>query len=385
MEEKRRMLWNAFAHFCLTPVQKRGVLSYFDTVENAMEAKDTEWKEVFALFGEKRLPLKEQERILRVKHEDYEALYHSLAEKEIRFVTEGETEFPEQLLPLYDAPRWLYYKGNLPKEPVLLAVVGARNCTPYGREVAKELARQLAEQGVGIVSGLAYGVDGAAHAGALRAGGATYGVLGCGADICYPAANKELYDAMCGGRGGVLSEYPPGTGPLSWLFPQRNRIIAGLSHGVLVTEAKKRSGTLITVSLGLEYGKNIYAVPGRITDVVSEGCNYLIKEGAKPVVCARDILEDFEEKLQGKGAEKTSKKCRNYENFKNILASEEKIVYASLRLMPKHIEEIQQETKLAPKVLAHALMSLCERGYIKRYGQAQYALTGDNQGFLSER
>jgi DNA processing protein len=152
-----------------------------------------------------------------------------------------------------------------------------------------------------------------------------------------------------------------------------------------VTEARKKSGTLITVSFGLEYGKNIYAVPGRIDDVLSEGCNYLIREGAKLTVSAADILEDIKTVSAPKKKGNNVQKCRNYEFLKNILATNEKIVYASLRLMPKHIEEIQQETKLEPKTLANALMSLCERGYIKRYGQAQYALTGDNQGFLSER
>ncbi|MBQ8315941.1 MAG: DNA-protecting protein DprA, partial [Lachnospiraceae bacterium] len=171
--------------------------------------------------------------------------------------------------------------------------------------------------------------------------------------------------------------YPPGTQPLSWFFPQRNRIIAGLSDGILVTEARKKSGTLITVSFGLEYGKNIYAVPGRIDDVLSEGCNYLIKDGAKITVSAADIIEDIKTVSASKKRGNNVQKCRNYEFLKNILATNEKMVYASLRLMPKHIEEIQEETGLSPEDLSAALDILSSYGCIKRYGQAYYALSDE--------
>lgn len=387
MEEikKRRILTNIFAEFCLRPALKRAVLAYFEHPDAAVLATDAEWQDFFALGACLGITEEEKKRIGAVRRSDYEKRYDLLRAKEIHLVTAEEEAFPKTLLPHYDAPEWLYYKGNLPTEEVALAVVGARKCTPYGSETAKGLAAKLSERGIGILSGLAYGVDKAAHEGALFAGGKTYAVLGCGVDVCYPAAHRNTYERILATGGGIISEYPPGTRPLSCLFPQRNRIIAGLSDGIVVTEAKKKSGSLITVSLGLEYGKNIYAVPGRVTDVVSEGCNYLIKEGAKPIFSAEDILEDFEEKLPKKDSSKSKKNCINYEIFKNTLASEEKMVYASLRLRSKHIEEIQTETKLSPEVLAGVLCTLCERGYIKRYGQAYYALNGDYTTFFSER
>lgn len=374
MEEmkNRRILTNVFAEFCLRPALRRAVLAYFETRENAVLAKEAEWQEFFSFATSLAITPEEKKRIATVRRADYELLYDKLKAQEIGFVTAEEDTFPAQLLPNYDAPGWLYYKGELPKEEIQIAVVGARKCTPYGSETAKYLARRLATRGIGIVSGLAYGVDKAAHDGALMADGRTYAVLGCGVEVCYPKSNWDTYDRIVSGGGGILSEYPPGMQPLSCLFPQRNRIIAGLSHGIVVTEAKKRSGSLITVSLGLEYGKNIYAVPGRITDVVSEGCNYLIREGAKPVFTEEDIIEDFLGKLTKIEEVKSKKKCINYEFFKNTLASEEKMVYASLRLRSKHIEEIQTETKLPPEKLAEVLRSLCEQGYIKRYGQAHY-------------
>lgn len=385
-ERKKRMLTHAFAEFCLRPVLRRAVLTYFETPEKAVLAGERAWNEFFSFAERLEITEKERERILHIRQLDFERLYERLSENGIGFVTAGEKEYPEQLRPLYDAPGWLYYKGTLPKEgEVRLAVVGARKCTPYGSETARGLAGAVAACGMEIVSGLAYGVDRAAHEGAMAAGGRTYAVLGCGADICYPAEHREVYKRILETGGGILSEYPPGTKPLPWLFPQRNRIIAGLSDGILVTEARRRSGSLITVSLGLEYGKNIYAVPGRVTDVVSEGCNDMIREGAKPVFSAEDILEDYKECLMKKRGGRGKKKEINYKNFKNILATEEKMVYASLRLRSKHIEELQEETKLSPDRLAEVLYALCEQGSIKRYGQAHYALAGDYKTFLSER
>lgn len=383
--EQSRSYWNAFAGFRLTPGMQKAVLAYFDNVMNAVLAKEGEWQEFFRLA--KRLPFteKEKERIRSVRAKDHGKELEDLEKRGICFVTAGEAAFPEQLRHLPDAPRWLYYLGELPQEKAQLAVVGARKCTPYGSAAARSIAGVLAGYGFGILSGLAYGVDKEAQEGALAGGGKTYAVLGCGVDRCYPESNRRLYERILSGGGGILSEYPPGTPPLPCLFPQRNRIIAGLSDGILVTEAKKRSGSLITVSFGLEYGKTIYAVPGRITDIISEGCNCLIREGAKPVLSAADILEDFPEVLTKKQEGKSCKKSKNYEFLKNTLASKEKIVYASLRLMPKHIEEIQEETKLPPEELPEVLQLLCGYGCIKRYGQAYYGLSGENNGFLPER
>ncbi|MGN1083931.1 MAG: DNA-processing protein DprA, partial [Lachnospiraceae bacterium] len=380
-----RSYWNAFAEFRLTPGMQRAVLIYFDSVKNAVLAKEEEWQQFFCLAERFHFTETQRERIREVQRKNPEKELERLETAGIGFVTAEEELFPQCLCSLYDAPRWLYYIGSLPEESPKIAVVGARKCTPYGSEIAKSIAGTLSEQGVGILSGLAYGVDQAAHEGALERGGKTYAVLGCGADVCYPKSNRKTYERILSAGGGILSEYPPGTQPLPVLFPQRNRIIAGLSDGILVTEARRRSGSLITATFGLEYGKNIYAIPGRITDAVSEGCNDLIRDGAKPVGSAADILEDFGEILKERRKHQNCIKYKNHENLKNILATREKMVYASLRLKPKHIEEIQEETKLLPEELPEVLHSLCEYGCIKRYGQAYYGLSGKNNGFLSER
>lgn len=382
---KRRMYWHAFASFCITPRMQSAVLSFFETPENALLAGEREWEVFFRAAEQLKMTPGEKANIQEVRKRNHGKEYETLQARGISFVTYEDAAYPEALASLFEAPRFLYYKGTLPEKMPLVAIVGARKCTPYGRETAYRIARELAERGVGVISGLAYGVDVAAHEGALAGGGRTYAVLGCGVDVCYPGSHRNTYEKILSTGGGILSEYPPGTSPLSWFFPQRNRIIAGLSDGVLVTEARKKSGSLITVSLGLEYGKNIYAIPGRITDVLSEGCNYLLKEGAKPVCSADDIIEDLQGNFTvGKG-KKREENCKNYEFLKNTLATNEKMVYAILRLEPKHIEEIQEETKLAPELLPEVLHTLCSYGCVKRYGQAYYALSVEGKGFLSER
>jgi len=375
MKEKRHSVWHAFASFCITPKMQDAVLTYFETPDNALAAKDAEWEEFFRLAEGFGFTETEKRSIKETRRRDHEAAYAELVSQGIGFVIQEDSEYPEKLRKIFSAPRYFYYKGTLPGEEPVVAIIGARSCSHYGSEIAWRIARELAGKGIGVISGLAYGVDKAAHDGALAGGGRTYGILGCGPDVCYPKSHKDTYQRILTSGGCILSEYPPGTQPLSWFFPQRNRIIAGLSDGILVTEARKKSGTLITVSFGLEYGKNIYAVPGRIDDVLSEGCNYLIREGAKLTVSAADIIEDLIVVSEAKKKGNSVQKCRNYEFLKNILATNEKMVYASLRLMPKHIEEIQEETGLLPGELSAVLERLSSYGCIKRYGQAYYALS----------
>ncbi len=376
-QRKRHGIWHAFASFCITPKMQDAVLTYFETPENALAATEGEWDTFFRVAEQFGFTETEKKSIRETRRKDHDKAYAELETQGIGFVTQEDSEYPEKLRKTFSAPRYFYYKGRLPTEEPVVAIIGARKCSHYGSEIAWRIARELAMQGVGVISGLAYGVDKAAHDGALAGGGRTYGILGCGPDICYPKSHKETYDRILSSGGCILSEYPPGTQPLSWFFPQRNRIIAGLSDGILVTEARKKSGTLITVSFGLEYGKNIYAVPGRIDDALSEGCNYLIREGAKLTVSAADIIEDIKTVLPAKKKGNSVQKCRNYEFLKNILATNEKMVYASLRLRPKHIEEIQEETGLLPEDLSAALEILSSYGCIKRYGQAYYALSDE--------
>lgn len=208
-----------------------------------------------------------------------------------RCILLGEKDYPETLRQIPDAPKKLYIRGNLPaaNRPVV-AVIGARECSIYGKEMAQWFGRELAGAGVQIVSGMARGVDGIAQTAALMAGGASYGVLGCGTDICYPKENQKLYEQLPA-SGGILSEYPKGMPPLSHHFPRRNRIISALADCVLVIEAREKSGTLITADYALEQGKEVYALPGRLSDTLSGGCNRLLAQGAGLALSPDDIVE----------------------------------------------------------------------------------------------
>ena len=207
-------------------------------------------------------------------------------------VSRGGRGYPPLLAELYDPPRRLHVRGGpaaiLARPSV--AIVGARSCSSYGAQVARDLARELAAAGLVVVSGLARGVDGEAHRGALAAGGLTVAVLGCGIDRDYPRAHAELARRIAA-SGLVVSEYPAGVEPSPWRFPARNRIIAGLARATVVVEARARSGALITADFALELGREVFAVPGEITSGLSGGTNDLIRQGATPLLGAGDVLE----------------------------------------------------------------------------------------------
>ena len=205
----------------------------------------------------------------------------------------SDARFPPRLKAIFDPPPSLYLRGS--GEPELLGrravgVVGARSCSPYGAQVARMLGRELAAAGLVVVSGLARGIDGEAHRGALESGGPTVGVLGCGIDRDYPAVNAALSRRMEDG-GLVVSEYEAGVEPAPWRFPARNRIIAGLCEAVVVVEARERSGALITADFALEEGREVFAVPGEITSALSVGSNALLRLGATPLTGSGDVLE----------------------------------------------------------------------------------------------
>jgi DNA processing protein len=214
---------------------------------------------------------------------------------EIRRLRSKEPGYPALLAAIHDPPPAIFLRGEA--EPAVLAgpcvaVVGARSCSAYGRSVARMLGRELAGAGLVVVSGMARGVDGEAHRGALEAAGVTVAVLGCGVDRDYPAAHAELARRITE-RGLVISEYEPGIEPAPWRFPARNRIIAGLSEAVVVVEARERSGALITADFALEEGRDVFSVPGEITSALSAGTNALLRLGATPATSAGDILELF--------------------------------------------------------------------------------------------
>ena len=213
-------------------------------------------------------------------------------EETVRIVRREDVEYPERLRALKGMPDRLYVKGSLPGEELTVAIVGARRCSLYGRRQAELFGRELALRGISVISGMASGVDGCAQKGALEAGGRSYAVLGCGADVCYPRENRFLYEALPS-KGGILSEQPCGTPPLRSYFPARNRIISALADVVLVIEARKKSGSFITVDFALEQGKSVFALPGRVDDALSDGCNGLIAQGAGIALSPESILEEL--------------------------------------------------------------------------------------------
>lgn len=209
----------------------------------------------------------------------------------ITVIRRRDADYPPLLAELHDPPDRLHLRGHeieLLKRPAV-AVVGARSCSPYGREVARALARELAAAGLVVVSGLARGIDGEAHRGALDARGSTVAVLGCGIDRDYPRAHAELARRIAA-TGAIVSEYPPGVEPAPWRFPARNRIIAGLALATVIVEARERSGALITADFALELGREVFAVPGEITSTLSSGTNGLIRQGAAPLLSSDDVF-----------------------------------------------------------------------------------------------
>lgn len=290
--------------------------------------------------------------------------YDRLDREQIRFVTPDDPEYPARLRNIYDMPMWLFVKGRLPEDILSsAAVIGARSCTAYGRQEAENLGRILAENGIQVISGLAFGIDSFGHRGVVEAGGAAYAVLGSGVDVCYPDTNLELYHAILE-KGGILSEYGPGGAPLSSHFPVRNRIISGLSDAVIVVEARKRSGSLITADLALEQGKEVFAFPGRRTDPLSAGCNGLIRQGAAMVTDPNEVLEFFQ--INCKKSIKDEKKTANG------LAKTEKMVYSCLDSQPKHVEEIMNLCGLASGGCMSALLNLEMDGLIVQAANQYY-------------
>ena len=283
----------------------------------------------------------------------------------IKFTSYTEENYPPRLLELPDYPFGLFYLGDLPEaKERCVAVVGARMCTNYGRSIAMQIVEELAEQKIAVGSGMAYGVDGIAQAACLKSGGRSYAVTGCGPDVCYPKDHLMLHQDLRQ-NGGVLSEYPPGTPAKALHFPMRNRLISGLCECVVIVEAKKKSGSLITADLALEQGRDVLAVPGRVSDSLSEGCNHLISQGA-------GILTSLEELRQHLGitVEKVKKNKKN--NIK--LASSENMVYICLDFQAKSLTEIVRSAEMTPEQVMRILTDLQMRGLVEEISKNYYVL-----------
>lgn len=295
-------------------------------------------------------------------------LLEELAEYEgngIRVVTHMDPFFPKRLLNIPDAPLLLYVRGGLPDDDApAAAVIGARDCSDYGAEVAEYFAEELAGKGIRIISGLASGIDSAAAEGALKGCGSTYAVLGTGVRVCYPKENYRLFERLSSGGGGVISEFSPKAPPLKQHFIMRNRLIAGLGDVLLVIEARERSGTSITVGHALNQGKDVFALPGRITDPLGYGCNRLLKEGAIPLTSPSDVLEYF-------GMEEDGQLTMEWKDDSKLEGAE-KAVFRHVSEDAMHVEDIAAASGLPLKDTLTALHKLELKNYVRNTKSAYY-------------
>ncbi len=329
-------------------VKGEKLVEHFGSIENIYEASYEKLEQSHLLSKtciEKIITMRKENQI--------KEKWKNLQERNIHFCSYfGEDEYPKVLKKVYQPPMNLYYKGELPREDILsIAIVGARNCTYYGRDMARMFAFRLAQAGVQIISGMARGIDGWSHQGALEGGGKTFAILGSGVEVCYPVEHKKLYQSIIS-RGGVISELNPWTKAKPQFFPMRNRIISGLSQGILVVEAKEKSGSLITADQALEQGKDVFVIPGRIGDKLSEGCNRLIRQGAIPVLTPQDILEYY-------GVEKERVEIEEWED---------KIIKI-IGNIPISLSEISQEMKMTEEELFPQLLQLQKKKKVRECGR----------------
>lgn len=288
------MTENEYAYFLynIPGLGSRGIYSILESGLTCGDVFNMDEKNLSLLVKEKTSKNKIAKEIIeRRKFWDFEKEAKALRNQGIRFISVYSDEFPERLKNIPDPPFAIYVKGSLPNPEIpSVSIVGARMCSDYGRFMSREFGKGLALAGVQVISGMARGVDGISQKAAIEAGGSSFGILGCGVDICYPEENRDVYSKICL-NGGLISEYHPGTEPRPNLFPMRNRIISALADIVLVVEARQKSGTQITVDQALEQGKEVLAVPGRVTDRLSDGCNFLISQGAGVALSVGDVLD----------------------------------------------------------------------------------------------
>lgn len=335
------------------PVYSRKLLSMFKTPEGIFKAGIDDLLSIEGIGINRANNIKDFS-----SWKDVEKQITILEKKAIKTVSVNDASYPEMLREIEDAPIVIYMRGDMyPHDRYAIAIVGSRKPTSYGATVAERISEELASMGFTIVSGMARGIDALSHKGALRAGGRTVAVLGSGLDVPYPPENKGLMEKIVN-AGCVMSEFLPGTPPDRENFPKRNRVISGLSLGVLVIEATADSGSLITAGYALEQGREVFAVPGNITSSTSEGTNELIKKGAVLTRKAEDVLEELAPVLKGfiKAKEKAKiEVTEEEEKLCNVLSGE-----------PKHIDDISRESKLPASKVLGILLSLELKGVIRQ-------------------
>ncbi|HHV29858.1 MAG TPA: DNA-protecting protein DprA [Clostridium sp.] len=341
-------------------VKSRKLLEYFGDTHNVWNAREDELR---------HLPFLNKTDILNLTSvkfkQNVDRHLENIYKNDIKIITLEDELYPLYLKNIYDPPVVLYMKGAIQAEEKYLAVVGSRRATSYGLDMAKKISYELAGYGITVVSGMARGIDSFAHKGALEAKGRTIAVLGCGLDIVYPYENKKLMESIVE-NGACLSEYLPGTTPVAGNFPARNRIISGISLGVIVIEAGERSGSLITANLALDQGREVFALPGNVNSMNSTGTNKLIKEGAKIVTGIDDILEELnicftEEKIK----DFFTKNLKDDRLFMG-LDDDEKKVAECLKLESMHIDVIARKTGFSIQLVNSILIMLELKGVVEQ-------------------
>lgn len=357
------LYWLGFSAFPgIGPLRFKLLREYFGSAKKAWEARENELLKIG--LGEK-LTAKFVSFRSRFSLSNYLA---KLREQNINFLTLQDPEYPKLLREIPATPFLIYVRGNLNWDiGKSLAVVGTRQITNYGREVTTRLVESLVGAGLTIVSGMAYGVDTVAHEAAIAAGGKTIAVLGCGVDVIHPISNTKLYWQIVKEKGVIISEFPLGHYALKGLFPARNRIISGLSLGVVVTEGAEDSGALITAKYAAEQGREVFAVPGPITSRYSRAPTILLKQGAKLVSDVKDILEELNIKSN------INKISQSVTPINNATSRERKIleILANENL---HFDEIVRKTGITSQELGSLLTMMEIKGYVKNLGGGVYGV-----------
>lgn len=342
-------------HFFYSPQLGLQLLNAFDTPQKIFEVDRPSIEKILGAKGKEW-----HEKLAQTPWPQIEKEWDELQKNSARLIPWGHSDYPHLLQQINDPPVVLIAKGNTAtlNERPWIAMVGARKATPYGRKMAYQIAKQLAEHQIGVVSGLAYGIDSCVHEGALAGGGITWGVMGTGIDQIYPASHRKLANALLA-TGGVLTEFPIGTEPKPHHFPQRNRIVSGMSLGVVVIEAAVDSGSLITARLALEQNREVFAVPGAVGHPNVQGTHQLIRDGAKLIEGAWDIVAELPQLQHASDPSETA-------------SSKEKVL-GVLTKAPKSADQLAYEAGVSiEKILVELTTLECE-GKIRRISGAKFA------------
>ena len=340
----------------LSTLRQHALLRAFERPECIFDAPDSALAEVEGIDSGHIKKLRDAQRLT-----DLEGIRKAMSATDVHLLTWGSEAYPALLSEIDGAPPSLFVEGGILREDdQAVAIVGTRKCSAYGRQVARRLAGDLARRGFTIISGMAEGIDGEAHRGALEAGGRTIAVMASGADITYPRSHRGLRQEIAG-NGAVVTEFAFGAAPLRERFPSRNRVVSGLCMGVVVVEAPARSGALITARHAGEQGREVCAVPGNVTSPLSHGCHMLIKDGARLVEAAEDVVEGLGVMLEAV-PERSRSSAEQPE-----LTGDEAAIMKTLSFEPRQVDEIAEVTGLRTAAVNATLMMLEMKGLVRRF------------------